>query len=752
MREGRSLSCLQNRSYSNLLSSLFVASSPACTTARTHIHGTFSHSLQVLTFTARTYIHFTAVCASFVQDSSPGDDTYPHTEVPIAGATEGRGEGEGEGEGGLGSVHSPVAARCRRGVEGALHRGAEAVKARCRDALGVCESLCRQLSSSVRFTDGHRLTWRGRGRGNETGTVAYPNSADHGLGDGDVDIEAAVPASQQRDRSRDKGSGGGAVRRNSVGAGTNGQPRHDIGDGKGVYKAFAQSEISEADRDTGPLSTLRLSNTGEEDRVQGKLRIVVTDSGAGISQEDQQLLFKRIVQFHPELLQAGGGSGLGLWITSSIVQMHSGSIKVQSGGAGKGSTFTVEIGMQRSLSAQAAYVSAMAAAAEAEIEAEIDLFGPVGSEGDREGEWDGEVEGDGPALSLPRMGGRAKMIHGRSSSSETKNYSDSRGTVDIGQGEGDDSPLTADKRLLSNGKYTSSSSSSSMIPSPQCVVNVFPSPIITQPMDSPWTESCTHWDNGDVNTHSGEQGHSAPDSVEFLNRSMSGCTVGTATANPLHKTPPLPPLSRSPGPGSRSSSSLSPQYPVKTALEILRSTSCSSPTPNPNPNPNPSSGPSPSSGSRGTSFRIDLDRDCAYDVLVVDDSSLNRKVLCKLLRSAGCTCQEANDGQQAVDRVKERLNRTGTGTGTGTTEEKKEYDAILMDFVMPVMDGPTATRMIRGLGYRGRIFGVTGNTLESDIIHFTAHGANAVLPKPFDFSRFKSLMAGGGGGGGGNSS
>ena len=166
-----------------------------CTTARTHIHGTYSHSLQVFT-SSRTYIHFTAVCASFVQDSSPGDDTYPHVEAPIAGATEGGGEGEGEG--GLGSLHSPVAARCRRGVEGALHRGAEAVKARCRDALGVCESLCRQLSSSVRFTDGHRLTWRGRGRGNEAGTVAYPNSADHGMGDGDVDIEAAAPASQQR--------------------------------------------------------------------------------------------------------------------------------------------------------------------------------------------------------------------------------------------------------------------------------------------------------------------------------------------------------------------------------------------------------------------------------------------------------------------------------------------------------------------------------------------------------------------------
>ena len=69
------------------------------------------------------------------------------------------------------------------------------------------------------------------------------------------------------------------------------------------------------------------------------------------------------------------------------------------------------------------------------------------------------------------------------------------------------------------------------------------------------------------------------------------------------------------------------------------------------------------------------------------------------------------------------------------------YDAILMDFVMPIMDGPTATQAIRSLGYSYPVFGVTGNALDSDINYFVKCGANAVLIKPFNFKLFKRLMS-----------
>eukprot|EP00596_Hydrurales_sp_CCMP1899_P003723 CAMPEP_0119040616 /NCGR_PEP_ID=MMETSP1177-20130426/10622_1 /TAXON_ID=2985 /ORGANISM="Ochromonas sp, Strain CCMP1899" /LENGTH=834 /DNA_ID=CAMNT_0007005877 /DNA_START=938 /DNA_END=3442 /DNA_ORIENTATION=+ len=74
-------------------------------------------------------------------------------------------------------------------------------------------------------------------------------------------------------------------------------------------------------------------------------RIEVKDSGAGISKENQKKLFGQYVQFNASKLQKGAGSGLGLWITKSIVEMHGGSIGAFSGGEGMGSTFFIELPM-----------------------------------------------------------------------------------------------------------------------------------------------------------------------------------------------------------------------------------------------------------------------------------------------------------------------------------------------------------------------------------------------------------------------
>ena len=59
---------------------------------------------------------------------------------------------------------------------------------------------------------------------------------------------------------------------------------------------------------------------------------------------------------------------------------------------------------------------------------------------------------------------------------------------------------------------------------------------------------------------------------------------------------------------------------------------------------------------------------------------------------------------------------------------------------MPNMDGPTATKEIRKLGYKGAIFGVTGNGLQSDLKHFESCGADKVFIKPFQLKQFDDAM------------
>lgn len=73
------------------------------------------------------------------------------------------------------------------------------------------------------------------------------------------------------------------------------------------------------------------------------LRIVVSDTGAGISKQDQVALFHQFIQVQADKLQHGQGSGLGLWIAANIIRMHGGRIGVMSPGEGLGSKFIVDL-------------------------------------------------------------------------------------------------------------------------------------------------------------------------------------------------------------------------------------------------------------------------------------------------------------------------------------------------------------------------------------------------------------------------
>ena len=115
-------------------------------------------------------------------------------------------------------------------------------------------------------------------------------------------------------------------------------------------------------------------------------------------------------------------------------------------------------------------------------------------------------------------------------------------------------------------------------------------------------------------------------------------------------------------------------------------------------------------------------------VLIVDDVPMNCKMLRRLFSNRFEECKEAENGKVAVDMVTEAM-------ASGVS-----FDVITMDYQMPVMDGVTATRCIRKLGYKGLIVAVTGNALSEDVNAFLSNGADIVLTKPLSIERLYKYL------------
>ena len=109
---------------------------------------------------------------------------------------------------------------------------------------------------------------------------------------------------------------------------------------------------------------------------------------------------------------------------------------------------------------------------------------------------------------------------------------------------------------------------------------------------------------------------------------------------------------------------------------------------------------------------------------MAEDNEINAEILTELLDMEGATCEIYENGRLAVDA----FGRSAVG----------QYDLILMDVQMPLMNGYEATKAIRNLSHPSAltipIIAMTANAFAEDIREALDAGMNAHAAKPIDMA------------------
>jgi CheY-like chemotaxis protein len=114
-------------------------------------------------------------------------------------------------------------------------------------------------------------------------------------------------------------------------------------------------------------------------------------------------------------------------------------------------------------------------------------------------------------------------------------------------------------------------------------------------------------------------------------------------------------------------------------------------------------------------------------VLIAEDSSVIQNLTRKILEQQNFIISTAKNGKQVLEKL-----------------EQEEYDLILMDINMPVMDGMECTRQIRSNNdpsvSKIPVIAITGNAMNYSASEFEAAGINNVLQKPLNFDSMVELV------------
>jgi signal transduction histidine kinase len=120
-------------------------------------------------------------------------------------------------------------------------------------------------------------------------------------------------------------------------------------------------------------------------------------------------------------------------------------------------------------------------------------------------------------------------------------------------------------------------------------------------------------------------------------------------------------------------------------------------------------------------------------VLLAEDGPDNQRLLSFILSKAGADVTIVENGQAAVDAV---LNAMATSAGN----DCREFDLVLMDMQMPVMDGYDATRRLRRQGFTGPIVALTAHASEEDRQRCLHAGCDDFVSKPVNRNALVDLL------------
>ncbi|KAF6069012.1 HSF-type DNA-binding family protein [Candida albicans] len=218
-----------------------------------------------------------------------------------------------------------------------------------------------------------------------------------------------------------------------------------------------------------------------------------------------------------------------------------------------------------------------------------------------------------------------------------------------------------------------------------------------------------------------------PHHQQLLNRTIqASSSIQAATpaplaqpvAQPINQPPPPPPPPATqqqplpPPPPPATATSQIPSAPPPPTQQQVGTSSSSVPTISPKSQGIVvSNSASPTTSAQISTTSVPNPK---FHVLLVEDDNVCIQLCRKFLVKYGCSVTVVTDGLNAISTV-----------------EHTKYDLVLMDIVMPNLDGATATSVIRSFDTKTPIIAMTGNIEDNDLVTYLQNGMSDILAKPF---------------------